>query len=212
MPSPETLNFESLLTPIPDGNPAGRSLRYSDVYDAIRDARRSDAPVGLGDRYGEIKVADWHEVAELTTQALRAESKDLQLAAWLTEALVKRGDRVRVFDNPAVLPRGRSPQDLNGAAVTAQGRQSLGGTPKCALNARENWLTEAKRFARWFCSNCGGPLPRYTQGTGFVVIPAGSLDSDPVMRPQARIFWDSRADWSCSDDGIPVYPEYPPGT
>jgi len=89
MPSPETLNFEALLTPIPGKNPAGRSLRYTDVYDAIRDARRSDAPVALGDRYGQIKVADWHEVAELTTEALRAESKDLQLAAWLTEALVK---------------------------------------------------------------------------------------------------------------------------
>ena len=73
-------------------------------------------------------------------------------------------------------------------------------------------VPEAKRFARWFCSVCGGPLPRFTQGTGFVVIPAGSLDSEPPIRPQARIFWDSRADWSCSDDGIPVYPEYPPAT
>ena len=71
-------------------------------------------------------------------------------------------------------------------------------------------VPEAKRFARWFCSVCGGPLPRFTQGTGFVVIPAGTLDCDPIIRPQARIFWDSRVDWSCGGDGIPVYSEYPP--
>lgn len=72
-------------------------------------------------------------------------------------------------------------------------------------------VPEAKRFARWFCSVCGGPLPRFVKETGGVVIPAGSLDSDPVIRPQARIYWDSRVSWSCSGDGIPVYSEYPPG-
>jgi len=53
-------------------------------------------------------------------------------------------------------------------------------------------------------------VPRYVPETGFVVIPAGSLDGEPPVKPQARIFWDSRATWSCSDNDIPVYPEYPP--
>ena len=73
-------------------------------------------------------------------------------------------------------------------------------------------VPEAKRFARWFCSVCGSSLPRYVKETGFVVIPAGTLDCDPIIQPQARIFWDSRVSWSCGGDGIPVYSEYPPGT
>jgi hypothetical protein len=43
-----------------------------------------------------------------------------------------------------------------------------------------------------------------------VVIPAGSLDSAPPLAPQARIFWDSRADWSCAAGDLPVFAEYPP--
>lgn len=68
-------------------------------------------------------------------------------------------------------------------------------------------IPEAKRFTNRFCSNCGSSMPRYVKETDFIVIPAGSLDSDPTMHPQARIFWDSRADWSCSDD-LPVHAEY----
>jgi hypothetical protein len=38
--------------------------------------------------------------------------------------------------------------------------------------------------------------------TDMIVIPAGSLDGDPMMQPQARAFWDSRASWSCGGDDI----------
>lgn len=72
-------------------------------------------------------------------------------------------------------------------------------------------VPEAKRFARHFCSLCGSSLPRYVKETNFIVIPAGSLDVEPTIQPQARIFWDSRASWSCGGDGIPVYSEYPTG-
>jgi len=41
-----------------------------------------------------------------------------------------------------------------------------------------------------------------------VVIPAGSLDSDPGIKPEARIFLDSHAEWSCEAGGLPVFPEY----
>jgi len=70
-------------------------------------------------------------------------------------------------------------------------------------------VPEAKRFARHFCPACGGQVPRYVKETDFIVIPAGSLDSDPTIKPQGRIFWDSRADWSCTGDGLPTYSEYP---
>jgi len=72
-------------------------------------------------------------------------------------------------------------------------------------------IPEAKRFTRCFCSVCGSAVPRYVKETDFIVIPAGSLDSDPTIRPQARIFWDSRASWSCGGDGLPVHSEYVTG-
>jgi hypothetical protein len=70
-------------------------------------------------------------------------------------------------------------------------------------------VPEAERFGTRFCTQCGSPLPRVNKDAGVAIIPAGSLDSEPPLAPQARIFWDSRASWSCSGDDLPVYPEYP---
>ncbi len=70
-------------------------------------------------------------------------------------------------------------------------------------------VPEAERFFNCFCSQCGSPMPRVVPELDGVLIPAGSLDDEPPLHPQARIFWDSRADWSCSGDDIPVFSEYP---
>ena len=69
-------------------------------------------------------------------------------------------------------------------------------------------VPEAERYFTNFCTNCGSPMPRVVPELGAVVVPAGSLDMEPEMQPEARIFWDSRAEWSCSD-ALPVFPEYP---
>lgn len=73
-------------------------------------------------------------------------------------------------------------------------------------------VPEAERFYNCFCAQCGSPLPRVVPELDAVIVPAGTLDGEPPLRPHARIFWDSRAQWSCADDGIAVYPEYPPQT
>ncbi|MGB5395597.1 MAG: GFA family protein [Gammaproteobacteria bacterium] len=70
-------------------------------------------------------------------------------------------------------------------------------------------VPEAERFYNCFCSHCGSPMPRVVPELGAVIVPAGSLNVDSPIKPQARIFWDSRVDWSCSGDDIPVYSEYP---
>jgi hypothetical protein len=51
-------------------------------------------------------------------------------------------------------------------------------------------------------------MPRRTRSGREVVVPAGALDRLPELLPQARIFLDSRAAWSCSDD-IPGFAELP---
>jgi len=89
MSSAETLDFESLLAPIPGDNPGGESLRYSGVYDAVGEARRADDDLTQGDWQRETKSSEWRRVLELTTDALAKRSKDIQVAAWLTEALVQ---------------------------------------------------------------------------------------------------------------------------
>src|SRR5262245_38391261 len=91
MPSPPTLDIAALLAPIPGENPAGQSVRYDGTYDALREARRADDPhMSQGEWVRELKVADWLVVMTRATEVLGARSKDLQVAAWLLEALVKR--------------------------------------------------------------------------------------------------------------------------
>jgi hypothetical protein len=71
-------------------------------------------------------------------------------------------------------------------------------------------VPEAQRFTNTFCATCGGRLPRQAAGTDIVMIPAGSLDDEPPIKPQGRIFCGSRAAWSCAGDGLPVFEAYPP--
>lgn len=69
-------------------------------------------------------------------------------------------------------------------------------------------VPEAERFTNAFCQTCGSRLPRFDDVLGMVILPAGSLEVDISIKPEARIFWDSRAEWSCSGDDLPVYAEY----
>lgn len=79
---------DELLNPIEGPNPSGADLRYI-LYDTIKEARREEAvpPPGMGE--SDRKLADNRLVIKLTTENLTSKTKDLQLAAWLTEALLK---------------------------------------------------------------------------------------------------------------------------
>lgn len=83
-----TIDVESLLAPIPGDSPAGISLRYEAVYDALKEARRSDEELPQGEWVGKTKTADWKLVVKLASEVLTARSKDLQVGVWLTEALL----------------------------------------------------------------------------------------------------------------------------
>jgi hypothetical protein len=41
------------------------------------------------------------------------------------------------------------------------------------------------------------------------MLPAGSLDVEPPLKPDSRIFYGSRASWSCDEGELPHYQEYP---
>jgi type VI secretion system protein ImpA len=86
---PPVVDLDVLLQPISDENPSGESLRYSGIYDEITEARRADDTLNRGDWQEELKVADYRRVIDLAVPALSNESKDLQVAAWLSESLVR---------------------------------------------------------------------------------------------------------------------------
>ena len=76
-----------LLKPIPGPDPAGVSLRHETIYQRIAEARREEDPnLSQGEWQRAIKKADWHAVDNLCRDVLAHQSKDIQIAAWLTEA------------------------------------------------------------------------------------------------------------------------------
>lgn len=94
MASPSSLPFrkaipdlEVFLKGISQEEPVGPFLRYDPLYDEVRLARQEDDPrLSMGIWKTDLKRADWGLVEALCVEALTAKSKDLQLAAWLTEA------------------------------------------------------------------------------------------------------------------------------
>jgi hypothetical protein len=71
-------------------------------------------------------------------------------------------------------------------------------------------VPEAIRFMTTFCSICGSLMPRVAPDNSLAVVPAGSLDVDPGVRPQARIMAGSRVDWSCDGSELAEFEKYPP--
>ena len=87
--SPPVIDLEALLRPVSEESPSGDSLRYSGIYDEIAEARRADDNLSQGDWKTELKVADFRSVITLAEPALTSQSKDLQVAVWLSEALIR---------------------------------------------------------------------------------------------------------------------------
>lgn len=81
---------DDLLNPIPGSNPSGENLRYAPLYDQIKEARREEEATGdMGVWQVDLKKADSPLVVKLAGDALATRSKDLQLGAWLTEAVLR---------------------------------------------------------------------------------------------------------------------------
>lgn len=82
-----------LLNPIPGPNPSGEYIRGKPIYDEIAQARKEEQEIGPRDRPDvwalPAKKADWPRVVKLAGEVLTTQSKDLQVAAWLTEAMLR---------------------------------------------------------------------------------------------------------------------------
>lgn len=85
------IDLAPLIAPLDGPSPCGEDLLFSNDFDAIQQARRFDDPsLDQGEWVTEIKEADWGFVIERCSQLLKTQTKDLRLAAWLTEALAMK--------------------------------------------------------------------------------------------------------------------------
>jgi type VI secretion system protein ImpA len=81
---------DELLSPIAGANPGGIDLLEDPIYLKLKEARREDDALPQGDWERKRKTADYGQVIKLASEALAKKSKDLWVAAWLTEAVLRR--------------------------------------------------------------------------------------------------------------------------
>ena len=86
----EQSTVDALVAPIAGDNPSGKNLRYDPRYGELKEARREDDVLPEGGLATARKLADWPRTVALARQLLEKETKDLQVAAWLAEALLRR--------------------------------------------------------------------------------------------------------------------------
>jgi type VI secretion system protein ImpA len=95
--SESVLDLASLIAPIPGDNPAGTDLRIDtsphSIYQKLRERRtaaRNNERSALANGDSDyISRPDWAEIIAVAPQILREHSKDLEVAAWLIEALTR---------------------------------------------------------------------------------------------------------------------------
>ncbi|MES3036204.1 MAG: type VI secretion system protein TssA [Gemmatimonadota bacterium] len=102
MPARDEL-LSPLLAPIPGDNPSGRPVRDDPIYEKIKEARREDDDADQGAWQRARKVADHGAVVKLTAEVLSTTSKDLQLASWWTESMLKREGLPGLRDGVALM-------------------------------------------------------------------------------------------------------------
>jgi type VI secretion system protein ImpA len=101
MASPDILDFETLLAPFPGENPAGVDVRsggnggdYRKLKDARNEAARAERNLlykgGTDDQGYPLPPPDWRPVLELAPKVLAENAKDLEVVAFLIEALVRQ--------------------------------------------------------------------------------------------------------------------------
>lgn len=88
--NPPVIDLDQILQPISGESPSGEDVKYSGIYDQIREARRADVEgLDMGDWKTDVKQADFRLVTDLAVPCLTTTSKDLQIAVWLGEALTR---------------------------------------------------------------------------------------------------------------------------
>lgn len=95
MASGEVFDFAKLLAPIQTDAPAGIDVRadlkpdsdYQKVKEGYKSARETERRIDRGET--ELTPPDWREILKNATKVLAEQSKNMEVVAYLTEALVR---------------------------------------------------------------------------------------------------------------------------
>ncbi|WP_020409557.1 type VI secretion system protein TssA [Hahella ganghwensis] len=104
MASEPVIEIEQFLKPISEDSPAGPDLRENSDkdYSAVKTARRKIVSLAKAARFDpnvESELLEqWREIRRLGPTILKKGAKDLEVAAWLTEALLKLNGFVGLRD------------------------------------------------------------------------------------------------------------------
>lgn len=89
------IQIDTLLGPIPGDNPGGIDLReertneYVDAKEARNNARAAERSAMLDPENAGDLTSDWRQILQIAPQILEEQAKDLEVAVWLLEALVR---------------------------------------------------------------------------------------------------------------------------
>ena len=97
MALPDGFDLEALLAPIPGDAPQGTDIREDytaqSPYNRLRDARSEARDAEKGQEAGSEDARDptplWRSVRDLGLKTITETAKDLEVAAWVTEAFVR---------------------------------------------------------------------------------------------------------------------------
>ncbi len=64
-------------------------------------------------------------------------------------------------------------------------------------------------FSTAFCTQCGSGLPFINSSGKKVIVPAGSLNREPVFDKQTRIFCSEQAQWHHTSDTTQSFEKFP---
>lgn len=88
-----------------------------------------------------------------------------------------------------------------------------------STTARLTWVSGAddvtcftlqgSRHTKAFCKTCGSVAPSLQMDGKLLVVPAGSLDTDVALQPNAHIFAASRAAWDRDLEALPAFESFP---
>lgn len=154
MSSPRLLDVDALLAPIPGDNAAGESVPFA-LREKLEDARKEIDPEAFDaddpTRPTEAKHADWAAIVRLAQEALARTSKDLLVAARLTEALTKEAGFAGLRDGLHLMRRMIEECWDRILPSIADGDLEVRAGPF-------NWLDDPERGARFPLSVRGAPL------------------------------------------------------
>jgi type VI secretion system protein ImpA len=94
---PDGFDLDALLAPIPGDSPVGIDIRedysaqspYSRLRDARSEARDAEKLLDAGNADAADPTPLWRTVRDLAQKTLKETAKDIEVAAWLTEAMIR---------------------------------------------------------------------------------------------------------------------------